>query len=248
MKVLVTGGSGTIGLAISQTLISEGHRVLCYDLKPSNLENPLYSHINGDVKDVSSLSEAGADCDVGIHLAVSTNHTSDVQMISENSSGAFSFFECASRNGFSTSILVSSAPVHLPRSPFDLSIEHLPDNADSYDLSKNLQELIAYFFKVKGLQVCCLRLGHVVFGEIAQNLDTDEPLSDLAYCRGGWLALEDIGPICTAILSTPELGSDFLFNAVGSVSARERFDVYNCERTFGTPLTYDFAEYEVDDT
>ncbi len=53
MNVLITGTSRGIGLAIAQKFLSEGHAVWGVDLCPAALKHPAYTHVRGDIRDVT---------------------------------------------------------------------------------------------------------------------------------------------------------------------------------------------------
>lgn len=73
---LITGGTGTLGSALTKRLISEGHDVRVYsrdEYKQSemarHLNNPKVSYWLGDVRDLERLREACEGVDVIIHTA-----------------------------------------------------------------------------------------------------------------------------------------------------------------------------------
>ena len=57
MKVLVTGSSQGIGLAIAKLFLERGHEVIGIDRNPSKIENDKYSHYTVDVRDRENLPE-----------------------------------------------------------------------------------------------------------------------------------------------------------------------------------------------
>lgn len=76
MVYLITGGTGTLGSALTKRLISAGHEVRVYsrdEYKQSemarHLNNPKVSYWLGDVRDLERLREACAGVDVIIHTA-----------------------------------------------------------------------------------------------------------------------------------------------------------------------------------
>lgn len=63
MKILITGSSNGIGLAVSKYFLSKGYEVVGIDIKPCNIKDDEYTHYIADVRQASSLPEIeGIDC------------------------------------------------------------------------------------------------------------------------------------------------------------------------------------------
>ncbi len=71
MRVLVTGGTGFLGKAVTQALDAAGHDVRLLAREGSNLSGlPARTEVvRGDVTDESSLLQAAAGCDAVCHMA-----------------------------------------------------------------------------------------------------------------------------------------------------------------------------------
>jgi len=75
MKVLVTGGLGSLGLAATHALLAQGHAVRCLDLPGRRTRaraRALAGQVDvvwGDVRDPASVRAAVADCEAVIHCA-----------------------------------------------------------------------------------------------------------------------------------------------------------------------------------
>ncbi len=246
MKVLITGGGGDVGIALAERLVSSMHHVVVYDLKGDGLP-PGVRFVEGDVRDFSRLAEAAEGCDAGIHLAVLAGESGAEDIMSVNLLGAYGFLRAGQRASFRNSIVVSSAPVHLAPSESDIGfpLRTSVGRDHVYDLTKAVQELMAMDFHSHGQPVLCLRLGHIVLGEAGTSLERSVSLWDEDYCRGGWVALEDVVDACASALElTPALDTFEILNIVGAAEARERFHVGSAESRLGIKLRYDFAEYE----
>lgn len=76
MKVLITGGAGYIGTALTQRLLARGDKVVCYDTLNFGV-NPLlpffsnrnYEMVKGDIRDMKPLKDALKGVDAIVHLA-----------------------------------------------------------------------------------------------------------------------------------------------------------------------------------
>lgn len=59
MKVLITGSSQGIGLAIAELFLKEGHSVIGIDRQPSSISHAEYTHYECDVRDADKLLQIG---------------------------------------------------------------------------------------------------------------------------------------------------------------------------------------------
>jgi nucleoside-diphosphate-sugar epimerase len=246
MNVLITGGAGSVGVELSKRLISLGHGVVVYDLKNDCLPDKV-QFVKGDVRDFERLALAAGNCDGGFHLAALSGASELKDIVSVNLLGAFSFLAAAQKARFRNSVLVSSAPVHLAPSEWDSGpLPRTSEGADHvYDLTKGLQEIIARDFHAHGLPILCLRLGHIVRGGEETNLQRSMLLKDEEYCRGGWVALEDVVDACAAALEIAPAAVMFeVLNIVGARGASSRFNVAAAADRLGIKLRYDFAAYK----
>jgi nucleoside-diphosphate-sugar epimerase len=247
MKVLITGGSGIIGRGLAEKLLASGHEVLVYDIGRETMPAGA-RFVEGDVTDFDWLAGAAEGCEVGIHLAILSGTSRPADVLSVNVLGAYGFLQAARGAGFRNAIIVGSAPVHLPAPAHDDGVLGPTEGVEHpYDLSKTLQEVVARDFHSHGLPVMCLRLGHVVRGKEATDLDGTVSLKDEHYCRGGWAAIEDVIEACAAALTVAPNPDKFeIFSVVGSRSAREGFRVAATEARLGMRFQFDFAAYERD--
>jgi nucleoside-diphosphate-sugar epimerase len=125
MRVLITGGSGFIGLWLTRSLLARGAQVRVLDLKP---DGPLVNEIlgntaanvewrSGDVSDGETVSAAAEDCDALVHLAaVLTPACQDdpVRGAQINLIGTLNVFEAAKTHGVKSVVYMSSAGVFGP--------------------------------------------------------------------------------------------------------------------------------------
>lgn len=97
MKILVTGGSGFIGSALSKKLLDKGYEVVSYELKPSKV----CEFIIGDITDKRGVYEAIKGCDYVFHLAAIANlnyaHLNPQDTLKTNVEGTYIVAECCSK-------------------------------------------------------------------------------------------------------------------------------------------------------
>lgn len=242
MRVLVSGGNGAVGGPIVSELIASGHDVVVYD-RTANGAHPDATTIVGDVCDQAELAAAASTCDAGIHLAALSGEAEPREILNVNVIGAYNFFHAGLSAGLSGVVLASSipvdpAPVHSSAS-YHLRASEARDHV--YDLSKLLQETVGRDFHRFGLPVLCLRLGHIVHGGAETNLDDATPLAQLTYARGVWVAIEDVVTAFVAAVAKCGQVEEFeTLNIVGSVTARDRFDVACAEQRLGLKFRFGF--------
>jgi len=243
MKILITGVCCDVGLHLSKHLIDQGHAVVGFDIRRSDDLPASIVFEEGDVRDLSSLKRVARGCNTGIHLAIQAGNDNDLMDV--NVSGAYGFVVAARENGFRNAVLASSAPVHLDGTDNRILLRTSESDDHAYDLSKVLQEIVFRDFHAHGSPAMCLRFGHIVRGKKSVNLSNPIPLTDFDYCRGGWVALEDVVIACAkALVTSPDREAFEIFNVIGARTAREKFNVEIVEQRLGFKFKYDFAEYE----
>ena len=178
MRFLVTGGAGFIGSHLSETLLNEGHDVVCLDnfndyydprIKRHNLAGLLpqasFRLVEGDILDeplVHSLFEQGR-FDVVVHLAARAGVRPSLEqpMLYQrvNIEGTMRLLEAAVRFGVDRFVMASSSSVYgnNEKAPFSES-----DNVDHpispYAATKKACELVGYtYHHLHQLPVTCLR-------------------------------------------------------------------------------------------
>lgn len=247
MKTLITGVSSSIGIAVSNRLLERGHQVVGFDIRSPGSTADSMDFVEANVRDIDALMIAAEGCDTGIHLAVNADASRPTQIFDTNVVGAYNFLRVAQKIGFRNSVIASSAPVHLDpaAAATDSTLATSTNEDHPYDLSKLLQETIARDFHSHGIPVMCLRFGHVVLGAQSVNLDDETPLAELTYCRGGWVALEDVASACALALDvSPSSETLEILNVVGANAARMQFSTAAVEQRLGFTFAYDFAAYE----
>lgn len=121
---LVTGGAGFIGSNLCEVLLDKGHEVRCLDDlstgKQSNvdlfIENPNYTFIKGDIRDLDECMKASKDVDYVLHQAAwgSVPRSIEMPLLYEdiNIKGTLNMMEAARQNGVKKFVYASSSSVY----------------------------------------------------------------------------------------------------------------------------------------
>jgi nucleoside-diphosphate-sugar epimerase len=173
LKILVTGGSGRIGLEILKVLQKSGHDVVDFDMFPPKLD---VEFIKGDLRDRELINDAVKGIDAVIHLAAFPTEPS-IPCYEEgwdvNCTGAFNVFDASVKHKVmrlvyassicATGILTWTSPAdRVPYFPVDEDIQCRPQNL--YGVSKLLSEQLAYMYsKRSSTTLVGLRIATVWF-------------------------------------------------------------------------------------
>lgn len=141
-KVLVTGGSGFLGSHIVDALIAQGNEVTVFDRKPSPyLKNVKF--IEGDIRNVESISSAVKGCEAVFHLAALADlnearnkpyETADINIL-----GTINLLEASRLNNVSRFLFGSSVYVYSQQGGFyrcskQACENYIEEYANMYDL------------------------------------------------------------------------------------------------------------------
>ncbi|MGN7398086.1 NAD-dependent epimerase/dehydratase family protein [Peribacillus frigoritolerans] len=180
MTVLITGGSGFVGINIIERLLNENINIVNYATLPvpseavDSLEgrNGKYYYIEGDVLDTKLLDTTIKNYNIKIiiHAAVITPDFEREQKFSKNIAnvnymGTVEVLEAARRNSIEKFIYLSSCTVY-GDTGFQGDVlkesESIPSPRTLYEITKYAAERTALRYKeLFGLQVIVARLGYV---------------------------------------------------------------------------------------
>jgi threonine 3-dehydrogenase len=167
--VLITGGSGFIGLELTKGLVAEGHKVVVFDLKSPDERLLSYStvrYVRGDISNLSQVMNAVRDFrpDAIIHLAALLSAPSEDNpwaSISVNAAGTYNILEAARLFDVKRLLLSSSMSVYVnTRSRVEVVTEETPQRPSLiYGVTKVYSELLALYYHRKfGLDTRGIRL------------------------------------------------------------------------------------------
>ena len=168
MRVLITGGTGSVGRAVVDRIVRHGHQATVVGRREDLvIEGATYEHC--DVTNFDELKEVMTGSEAVIHLAAIPNpfNGSSVAIFDANCRGTFHVYEAASQLKIKRVVTASSINAfgfNFGLTPFP--IDYLPvDEAhpttttDPYSFSKQVTEDIAhYYFRRSGITGVCLRL------------------------------------------------------------------------------------------
>lgn len=246
MKLVVMGGSGWLGRAVVDRLWQSGHTGSVADIHPAPHTLPGgWKWVKCDVTDPIEVGSALAGAEGVIHLAVATDqgdYDDPKKPFTVNVVGCYNVLEAVRRCGVQRVVLMSSAPVHLDPDRGSAAEWRSDTGADHlHDVTKRLQEELARdFSETFGVSIAILRAGHIVDSRAGQD-PKGRVLTELAYCRGGWVCRYDVAE---AVSRAAEGTMNGTFTVVGSRQGRERFNVAQTEKLLGFRLAADFAEYD----
>ena len=170
MKILVTGGSGTLGGYVLREFLNFGHEVTCYSRRtpPVGLQSPFLA---ADIMDSEAVQKACVGQDVVVHMAAvpGPRRATPQQMMAVNLIGTLNVLEAAVKARVRKVVFASSAAVlgftfqktaMVPRY-FPIDEEHPCEPQDEYGLSKLLAELACKSYSsAQGIQTICLRINN----------------------------------------------------------------------------------------
>jgi len=208
VRVLYTGGTGRVGVAVRQGLAGRYDRVLLYSRRPVEPSFPNESVVVGELTDIDALSRAMEGTDVVVHLAGIPDEGTFDEILEVNIRGTYTVYEAARRASVrrvvfaSTNHVVGFFPCDQKVGPGD------PPRPDSYyGASKVFGEALARLYYDKwGVESVCLRIGSM--------RERPEQPRHLAT----WLSLQDGAELFKCAIEAPDTG----FVVAFGVSANTR--------------------------
>lgn len=171
--ILITGGDGFIGSAISERLAEDNH-VIIYDIGERGalkftelLTKKRCKFIKGDILDYAALEKASRGCDIVIHMAaiagVSQYYARPIRTLEVNIVGTLNTLKAAARNKVEKFIYCSSSEIY-GSAAYDVDEDTPTSQGPStqarwtYSVGKlGGEHLTMSFYKEKGLPAVSLR-------------------------------------------------------------------------------------------
>ena len=168
MRILVTGGAGSVGRAVVTRLVQHGHEVRVIGRRAGVIiEGAQYVQCN--VTDWDTLREQVRGRDAIVHLAaipVPWGHAGQ-EVFRTNCQGTFNVYQAAATEGIQRVACASSINAlgyQFGIKRFDIHYlpvdeEHPTFTTDPYSFSKQITEdIAAYYWRREGISSVCLRL------------------------------------------------------------------------------------------
>ena len=174
---LVTGGAGFIGSNLCEAILNKGYKVRCLDNlstgKQSNvdlfIDNPNYTFINGDIRDLDSCLEACEGVDFVLNQAAwgSVPRSIEMPLLYEeiNIKGTLNMLEASRQKGVKKFVYASSSSVYGDEPNLPKKEGREGNILSPYALTKKVNEEYAKLYtKLYGLDTYGLRSFNV-FGK-----------------------------------------------------------------------------------
>ena len=212
MRILLTGGSGSVGKAVIDRMVKAGFSVLVIGRREGMaFEGAEYQAC--DINDYARLREVIRGCTSVIHLAALANPGAGTpeQVFNANAQGTFNVFQAATEEGIQRVVQASSInatgqfyglkPAPLDYLPMDEA--HGVFSTDAYSFSKHIiEEIGEYFWRREGISSVAYRLPWVAPAEqhekmggrrdpllpLIERLTKQSPAERLAWFESAWNA------------------------------------------------------------
>lgn len=167
-KILITGGCGFIGRALTEGFLAAGHAVTVLDMNDTNLA-PGAQFIRCDIRDGQAVQAACAGMDSVIHNAsvVQTANSRAEEIWAINHTGSLNVLGACQAHGITRLVYISSASTVYEGEDIENGDESLPYSRisqASYADSKIQAEKDILAASGEGPTLCCAIRPHVVFG------------------------------------------------------------------------------------
>ena len=182
MRILVTGSSSGIGLAVAQMFLDKGHVVIGMDLLPPAIEHHNYIHYQRDISKKRTLPEID-----GIEIIFSNAGTQNKNDIENNLIGAMNIVEkYAFQNKIKSVLFNASASA---RSGFEFPI-YVASKAGVVGYMKNVATRLAEY----GATCNSLSLGGVITASNAPVMENEKSWNQIMNVTPlrKWMTLAEV--------------------------------------------------------
>ncbi len=228
MKILVTGGSGFLGINLIRYLIEKKHNLISYDI--AEFEYPdmqdKISIVKADIRDAKKVEEIMPGIDIVIHTAAALPLYSQEEIFTTDVDGTRILLEAAFANNVKRFIHISSTAVYGIPDHHPLYEDDRLDGVGPYGKAKILAEEECLKFRNQGKCVPIIRpksfIGPERLGVFALFYDWAKDGKNFPMIGSGnnRYQLLDVEDLCEAVYRCVELREDVV-NDTFNIGAKE---------------------------
>jgi UDP-glucose 4-epimerase len=221
MRILVTGGNGSVGQGLIPHLLARGHHVVVLDTALGAVRaiaHPRFSMVAGGVEDAAAVAGATRGVEAILHLAWSFSDD-PLHLLEHDLRGHALLLGAAREQGVRHFIYASTAVVYGKpvRAPMDEEhpLRVLEARKPAYGMAKEFAEKLTLLAaKETALSATVLRFWWAFGDEIGgrhlrdmlKTAASGDPVRVPADCGGSFLSQDDFNQAVEAILSIPATG------------------------------------------
>lgn len=207
-QILVTGGSGYFGEALSRRLLEQGHRVRILDLNVPAFTHPKLEFLRCDICDPKGVADACADMDIIHHNVAQVPLAKDKALFrSVNFDGMRILLDAARGANVGKLVYTSTSAVFGAAKELPVTVQTPADPAEAYGRAKYEAERLCAAAVPSGLDVTIIRprtiLGHGRLGILQILFDWVERGDPVPVFSGGdnryqFVHADDLADACIA--------------------------------------------------
>jgi UDP-glucose 4-epimerase len=221
MRILVTGGNGSVGCGLIPSLLDRGHTVVVLDRDMGVVRGMAHPHlalVPGGVEDQAAVAEATHGVEAIVHLAWSFSDDPSY-LLEHDLRGHLLLLAAAKMQGIRQFIYTSTAVVYgkAVQTPIgeDDPLRVLAARKPAYGMAKEYAEKLTLLASQDaGFPATILRfwwafgaeIGGRHLREMLRTAAADKPLPVPAECGGSFLSQEDFNLAVAKVLSLPGSG------------------------------------------
>ncbi len=157
-SVLITGGSGFLGINLTRYLLERGYQVTSLDLLPFDYpERPQIREVQGDTRDAALVDEVMKGHDYVVHTAAALPLYSAEEIFTTDVEGTRIVMDAARRHGVKCAVHISSTAVYGIPDHHPLCEDDKLDGVGPYGQAKIQAEVVVLEQRARGLVAPIIR-------------------------------------------------------------------------------------------